>query len=336
VRGDLIAGNAAALWARLALGAANQVLTVNPAGTDPIWAALPAGGAHNLLSATHPDTVAAAAVRGDLVVGSAVPDWQRFARGAANQVLRMNPAGTDPAWQDYFDPLDASVVAYDEEFIGGAAGGSFADIGALGWHQTAMAAGGVGSSDHVLSVYPYLGVQEVRTGGTVAFGYTLGLAGPSPGRNPLGNLAANVPWRCLWIFKLNPVSAVTTFTRFRIGLSLGASNLIEPADGIWLRYDTNVAYADAGFHYVCRAGGANTEPAGPPVVAVDNNWHKLQIWSTVAGTVWFQFDALAAVSIAAGVPVVSLAQVAIIVTDTAAPRDVHLDKASFRMTGLVR
>ena len=56
--------------------------------------------AHNILSATHLDSVPAAPVRGDLIVGSAVPDWQRFARGAALTRLRMNPAGTDPEWFD--------------------------------------------------------------------------------------------------------------------------------------------------------------------------------------------------------------------------------------------
>lgn len=293
------------------------------------------GAAHELLSPTHTGTVPAAPVRGDLIVGSAVPDWQRFARGTAGQVLRMNPAGIDPAWE-MDDPFDPSIFAYDDDFVGGAAGGGSANIGALGWHIQGLAAGGGGSSDHELSVYPHLGVQQLRTGATQFFGYNLSLAGPSPNVNPLGNLAANVPWKMLWIFKLNGGVLVTTFTTFRIGLSLGASNLIEPANGIWLRYDTNVAYGDVAFHYVCRSGGVNTEPAGPPVAAVDNNWHKLQIWSTVAGTVWFQFDALAPVSIAAGIPVVSLAQVAIIATDTAAARDVHLDKAAFKMTGLAR
>ena len=118
VRGDLIAADATPAWARLPRGAANEVLTMNPAGTDPIWAALPAAGAHNFLSATHTDTVAAAPVRGDMIVGSAVPDWQRFARGAANQVLRMNPAGTDPAWDDVYGVANLTAVG-----IGGFWGG---------------------------------------------------------------------------------------------------------------------------------------------------------------------------------------------------------------------
>lgn len=53
-------------------------------------------GTHALLSASHSDTLAAAVVRGDLIVGSAVPQWTRLAVGAANSVLTSN--GSDPSW----------------------------------------------------------------------------------------------------------------------------------------------------------------------------------------------------------------------------------------------
>lgn len=51
---------------------------------------------HALLSVTHSDTVASAAVRGALIVGNATPAWQRFAIGSAGTFLRSD--GTDPAW----------------------------------------------------------------------------------------------------------------------------------------------------------------------------------------------------------------------------------------------
>lgn len=41
---------------------------------------------HNLLSATHPDTVAAAPVQGDLVVANSTPAWQRLALGATGRI----------------------------------------------------------------------------------------------------------------------------------------------------------------------------------------------------------------------------------------------------------
>lgn len=52
---------------------------------------------HNLLSATHPDTLSASPpLRGDLVVANSTPLWARFAIGAPGTVLRST--GTDPAW----------------------------------------------------------------------------------------------------------------------------------------------------------------------------------------------------------------------------------------------
>jgi len=52
--------------------------------------------AHNLLSTTHSDTTAAAAVRGDLIIGQPGAKWQRVAVGASGTFLRSN--GTDPSW----------------------------------------------------------------------------------------------------------------------------------------------------------------------------------------------------------------------------------------------
>lgn len=57
------------------------------------------GFAHDLLSATHGDTLAAAVARGSLLVGNATPKWAAFAKGAANAVLTGD--GTDTAWSSY-------------------------------------------------------------------------------------------------------------------------------------------------------------------------------------------------------------------------------------------
>lgn len=72
-------------------------------GTDLFWdgTALTGSGSvtapHNLLSTTHPDTLAASPpTRGDLVVANATPLWSRFAIGASGTFLRST--GTDPAW----------------------------------------------------------------------------------------------------------------------------------------------------------------------------------------------------------------------------------------------
>jgi len=52
--------------------------------------------AHNVLSATHGDTLTASVVRGDLIIGNSTPKWARLAIGAANTVLKSD--GTDVSW----------------------------------------------------------------------------------------------------------------------------------------------------------------------------------------------------------------------------------------------
>lgn len=51
---------------------------------------------HKVLSATHSDSTAASAVRGDLIIGStATPKWTRLAVGAGTTYLA---GGTEPSW----------------------------------------------------------------------------------------------------------------------------------------------------------------------------------------------------------------------------------------------
>lgn len=52
---------------------------------------------HNILSATHGDSLTGAVTRGDLIAGNATPEWARLAVGTAGQFLRSN--ATDPLWQ---------------------------------------------------------------------------------------------------------------------------------------------------------------------------------------------------------------------------------------------
>lgn len=51
---------------------------------------------HNLLSATHTDTLAASVTRGDVLCGNSTPRWARVAIGGAGTFLRSD--GTDCAW----------------------------------------------------------------------------------------------------------------------------------------------------------------------------------------------------------------------------------------------
>lgn len=85
-KGDLLTHNAT-LPDRLAVGADGLALVANSGtATGLSWAA-PAAAAHNLLSTTHGDTVAGAAVKGTLVVGNTTPAWDRLAVGTDGHVL---------------------------------------------------------------------------------------------------------------------------------------------------------------------------------------------------------------------------------------------------------
>lgn len=99
VRGDIIYGNATPKWARLPIGASTFILTSD--GTDVSWQAPPAAAAHDLLSATHSDTLAAAVSRGSLIVGNTTPAWSELVIGAANRVLHSD--GTDATWAALVD-----------------------------------------------------------------------------------------------------------------------------------------------------------------------------------------------------------------------------------------
>ncbi len=60
------------------------------------WYNLSAAAAHDILSASHGDTTAAAVQRGDIIVGiGATPKWTRYATVAAGSYLA---SGTEPAW----------------------------------------------------------------------------------------------------------------------------------------------------------------------------------------------------------------------------------------------
>lgn len=107
VAGDLIAGlGGGPTWQRLGIGAPNDVLTV--VAGFPAWAAAQAV-AHNLLSATHGDTVAGTPVRGDIIVADSTPAWKKLAKGAARTILQMG--ANDPAW---VGPIVAAAATWHE------------------------------------------------------------------------------------------------------------------------------------------------------------------------------------------------------------------------------
>ncbi|MFA5378501.1 MAG: hypothetical protein WC455_22295 [Dehalococcoidia bacterium] len=79
-------------------------------GIGWVHGSLPAGAAHDILSATHGDTTADTVVRGDIIIGSgATPKWTRLAKGTAGYILAMG--ADEPAWAaNASAPADAKYI----------------------------------------------------------------------------------------------------------------------------------------------------------------------------------------------------------------------------------
>lgn len=73
---------------------------------------------HDILSATHSDTVAATVVRGDLMIGNSDPAWARVAVDTNNRVLTND--GTDTGW----GKVDLASSVYVTGILGATNGGT--------------------------------------------------------------------------------------------------------------------------------------------------------------------------------------------------------------------
>ena len=78
---------------------------------------------HNLLSVPHSDTLAAAPLRGDLIVGNVTPAWTKLALGGASGSILTRDV-TDPLWSAYFLAGTAGQTYTFPAVSGGAALGA--------------------------------------------------------------------------------------------------------------------------------------------------------------------------------------------------------------------
>ncbi len=75
----------------------NNIIRYDSVSGNWLAEALPAAANHDLMSATHADTTAAAVVRGDIITAQgASPTWKALAAGTAGYVLTMG--ANEPAW----------------------------------------------------------------------------------------------------------------------------------------------------------------------------------------------------------------------------------------------
>ena len=91
------------------------VFTFNPADSGSCVVTGNGGSdtAHAILSARHSDSVAGSVTRGDLIVGTVTPNWERLALGAVTNYLRSN--GDDAVWSAILDGDLPGTIARDSE-----------------------------------------------------------------------------------------------------------------------------------------------------------------------------------------------------------------------------
>lgn len=97
----------------VAPGTSGNILTSD--GTDWTSAAPGAPGAHNILSTTHGDALAASVVDGDVIIGNVTPKWSRLAISVPSatfmNVLGIVNAELRPSWKALFDATVPSTIA---------------------------------------------------------------------------------------------------------------------------------------------------------------------------------------------------------------------------------
>ena len=147
------------------------------------------GAPHNLLSATHPDTNVAGVIRADIIVGDATPEWARLAKGNAADILRINAAGADVAWEAEFDAVAPNIIQADDLAATGAA-----VVAARRDHEHGFPCGipidtGIANaegilydfvrSDHIHKLHDHLHAGVAGDGGTIPHANLSGLIAPA-------------------------------------------------------------------------------------------------------------------------------------------------------------
>lgn len=195
-------------------------------------------GAHALLSASHTDTATATVVRGDLLVGSSVPQWTRLGIGAADGVLTSN--GSDPVWSTTPSLTGLSVsLANGSLIVGTGANPSQIDL-------SSYIAPSIAASDAAMH---YSGTLQEAFSGThallAAHEFNGGINN-APGSTTVG--------ATVHITSLSPSSATTSYSLLVDDPAQFTSGIYERGRTAKLGEWTSVTYAAGNF----TAGGTQT------------------------------------------------------------------------------
>lgn len=218
------------------------------------------------------------------------------------------------------DPTDQTQISMSDEFMGGSL--ASLTVGDLNWTMSGTAA--CGTAVATAGAMPNPGLFTMTTGGSS--GNTCGITGAAA--SAMGALGNTGGWYMVWVFKI-PSTA-------NAGAYLGFSDSLTAVPSNWagFKFDTSV---DANIHLCVSATCDSTAPAA------DTNFHRLKMWSSIAGTIWMQYDTSAAVSFCASgctnavTPTTNVATpIAQAVTRTAGAKTLTVDYFGFRMSGVSR
>jgi hypothetical protein len=216
------------------------------------------------------------------------------------------------------DPLDPDYIVVRDDFVGGSRSAGLPTVGEIGWITLGIG-GGLSAGDNIAGVTNHPGIFRIANDtASDNFGASCSLC-YSASFGEIGRLQplnALTGWRLRYVFRLNSSADVGV----RIGLTLDG-NTAEPADGIWLEYDTDES--DTNFTAVCRA--SSTETKTSLAVAVNTTWNTIDIFSNTAGTISFSLNGGTAVNIATNVPSISMSPWFMVVNRTTSIKTLDMD-----------
>lgn len=234
-------------WAAAALTNCTTAITYTAASNT--FGCSSTVGTHALLSASHSDTATASVVRGDLLVGSAVPQWTRLAIGAADGVLTSN--GSDPAWSTAPTVLGLGVIMPNGSLVVGT-GANPSQI-----DMSSYVAPSVALSDAAIH---YSGTLQEAFSGTHALLASHEFNGGINNAGATTTVGANVH-----ITSLSPASATTNYSLLVDGDAQLSSGLLERGRTTRAGEWNTITYAAGNF----TAGGTQTWTVDSGDVAVN-------------------------------------------------------------------
>ncbi len=292
-----------------------NVLTYNTVAGKWIGAAPAGGAAHNLLSATHSDSTAGAAVQGDVIYADATPKWTKLAaNAAATQKYLTEISGSVPSWREIVQADVNGLKTTDSPTFAGLTlsnagrnlktGWIFDDF--LSWDtdrdtthfvKTNSGTGAYVGATSMAGQNLRPGIAQFQTGTT-----TTGYAALLLDNVSLGNFqfGAGV-YTYETDIRLEDLSDGTETYTIYIGFI--DKNTTLPTDGAYFKYtDVGGGSATPNWYMSCSAASTRTETDTGTAVAADT-WIRLKIVVNAdASSVEFFINGVSAGTVTTNIP----------------------------------